>query len=134
MRWNPIVAGSFFLAYVALWLVPIFWVGLPLIVISWLGSLMAYVIYRNGKVDRHERVLTPAHIRYWLAERVSTFGVRMEREAKDPHEAGVPVILNPQGAPSERDNTTRLLAARQSPGMLPAARSSPTPSTAGPTP
>jgi len=120
MRWNPIVVSSFLAAFVALWLIPIFWVGLPLVVLAHVVPLTAYVLHRNGKVEKHQRVLTGAHIRYWLAQRLSSVGVRMEAEARDPHEVGAPVMLTAFGAPSERDATTRLLAARQSQGMLPA--------------
>jgi len=120
LRWNPAVVGSFLAAFVALWLIPIFWVGLPLVVLAHVVPLTAYVLHRNGKVEKHQRVLTPAHIRYWFSQRLSTVGVRMEAEARDPHEMGAPVVINAVGAPTERDAAARLLAAHQSQGMLPA--------------
>jgi len=121
LRWNPVVVGTFLPAFVLLWLVPIFWVGLPLVVLAYLVPFIAYVVYRNGKVERHQRVLTPAHIRYWLSERFSKVGVKMEAEALDPHAAGVPVVLAAMGG-SDRDNAAWLLASRQSQGTLPARR------------
>jgi len=121
MRWNPVVVGTFLAAFVALWLVPIFWVGLPLVVLAYIVPLVAYVVHRNGRVQEHQRVLTPAHIRYWLAERFSRVGVKMESEARDPHQVGAPVVLAAEGG-TERDMSARVVASRQSQGTLPARR------------
>jgi type II secretory ATPase GspE/PulE/Tfp pilus assembly ATPase PilB-like protein len=121
MRWNPVVVFTFLAAFVALWLVPIFWVGFPLVVLAYVVPLVAYVVHRNGRVQEHQRVLTPAHIRYWLAERFSRVGVKMEAEARDPHQVGAPVVLAAVGG-TERDMAARVVASRQSQGTLPARR------------
>ena len=52
---------------------------------------------RNRRVEASERVLTPSHIRYWAATRLSKLGFKVEVEAKDPLEAGVPVVPGSDG-------------------------------------
>lgn len=116
LRWNPVVVGTFLAAHVLFWFVPWFWVGFPLVALAWAVPLTTYIVVRNRRVDASERVMTPSHLRYWFATRLSRFGVHMEAEAKDPMVAGVPVVLNPAGG-TDRDRAARLLAARQIPGF-----------------
>jgi len=122
LRWNPVVVGTFVAAYVALWILPWFFVGLPLVALAWLVPLMTYILVRNRRVEAAERVLTPSHIRYWTATRLGKLGFKVEVEAKDPLEAGVPVVLSPAVGGNERDNAARLLMARQTVGFQKARR------------
>lgn len=178
LRWNPIVFGSFMAALVLLWLIPVFWVGFPLLVIGYAAPLTAYIIQRHSSVKADQRdlardnlcslfaqilvdvlhlagfvalvfpviflagilgaavhaiagillilaypfafifgVLPQTHARLsdWLAQR---FGAAAGAEKADPHETGPPVILKAFGGPTERDDTVRLLSARQAPGFL----------------
>jgi general secretion pathway protein E len=57
LRWNPIVFGSFMGALVLLWLIPVFWVGFPLLVIAYVGPLAAYIVQRQGSVAADNRDL-----------------------------------------------------------------------------
>ncbi len=118
VRWNPIILGTFFGAFVLTWLIPIFWVSFPLLVIAYLAPFITYVVIRNAKVPNNKRVFTPSHIRYCLVVALSKVGVEMEVEAADPHTKGSPVFLSAQGAVDERTDQVNLLHARQSPGML----------------
>jgi type II secretory ATPase GspE/PulE/Tfp pilus assembly ATPase PilB-like protein len=117
LRWNPIVFGSFVGAFVLLWLIPWFWLGFLVLVAAYAGPLTAYVLIRNRSVAIAERVMTPAHIRHWVATRLNKVGVKMAAEAADPHETGPPVKLFARGAPTDRDNAVRLGLARQAPGL-----------------
>jgi type II secretory ATPase GspE/PulE/Tfp pilus assembly ATPase PilB-like protein len=120
LRWNPIVFGTFLAAMVLVWLIPSlsFWLAFPLLLIAYIAPLATYIIYRNGKVDNNRRVLTPEHLRYWIATHLGKLGVKMEAEKLDPHEAGPPVKVFAHGGPDEPTNNARLLLARQSPGLL----------------
>lgn len=120
LRWNPIVFGCFLAAFVLLWMIPYFWIGFPLLLIAYAAPLTAYVLYRNSKVTNDLRVLTPAHIRFWLATRLARIGVHIEAEAPDPHEKGPPVKLAGHGSGDERKDRANTLAGRQCPGLLPA--------------
>ena len=68
-------------------------------------------------MDNDRRVLTPEHLRYWLATKLGKVGVKIAAEKPDPHESGPPVKLLPRGGPDERTDNARLLLARQSPGL-----------------
>lgn len=116
LRWNPIIVGSFMAAFVLLWLLPIYWLGLGLLVLAYAVPLGIYVGQRNSKVHSAEKVLTPAHIRFWLASRVSSVGVKVAAEKADPHTSGPPVVLTARGG-SQRDEQANLLLARQSPAF-----------------
>ncbi len=120
LRWNPIVIGSFFAAFVLVWLVPYFWLSFSLLAIALLAPFITYVVYRNKKVTNNLRVFTPSHIRYWLSVHLAPLGVKIEAEARDPHAKGPPVIVSGKGGKDEREDNARLLHARQSPGLLPA--------------
>lgn len=117
LRWNPIVFGSFMAGYVLLWIIPYFWFGFILILISYVGPLATYIVLRNSQVSNDQRVLTREHLRHVLAAALSRFGVKMEAEVQDPHRAGPPVALSARGGTDDRENNARLLAARQAPGL-----------------
>jgi type II secretory ATPase GspE/PulE/Tfp pilus assembly ATPase PilB-like protein len=120
LRWNPILVGSFFATFVLIWLIPSFpfFAAFPLLLIAYIAPFVAYVVYRNGKVDNNRRVFTKEHLRYWFATRGSKVGVKMQAERLDPHEAGPPVrVFGQSGIDSVTDNA-RLGMARQSPGLL----------------
>lgn len=113
LRWNPIVFGVFLGFYLLMWLLPWFWLGFPMLVVAYIAPLTTYIVYRNSQVDSSRRVLTPAHIRFWLSQRFS--GV--EAEKKSAWEKGPPVKLTAKGGATERDDTAHLLAARLLPGF-----------------
>ncbi len=116
LRWNPIVVGVFLVAQVLLWFLPMFWVSFAILVLAWLVPLGTYIVVRNQKVEEHERVLTPSHLRYCAATVLNKFGANIEVEKRDPLLASVPVVLTP-AAGNDRDNAARTLAARQTPGF-----------------
>jgi len=117
-RWSPIVFWTFLLAFVLFWLLPIFWVGFPLLLIAYLAPLVTYIVLRNASVPNNQRVLTAAHLRYWFAQRLAVLGIKIEAEKRAPHELGPPVTLTARGGASERDDQVHLLTARQAPGFL----------------
>ncbi|HUT13429.1 MAG TPA: ATPase, T2SS/T4P/T4SS family [Thermoguttaceae bacterium] len=120
LRWNPIVFGTFVGAFVLVWLLPSFWIAFPLLLIAYAAPLGSYVVYRNSRVTNDQRVFTREHIRYCLSVWFGKVGVKIEAEAPDPHSAGPPVVLGARGADDPKQNAARLLAARQTPGILPA--------------
>lgn len=116
LRWNPIVFGVFLGVFVLAWLIPFFWLNLVLLLAAWIAPLTSYIVSRNKAVAVSDRVMTRAHLRYWFARKASALGLKVEAEARDPHETGPPVILTSRGG-SDRDNNIRLLSARQAPGF-----------------
>jgi len=118
--WNPVVFGSFMAVFVLVWLIPIFWVSFPLLVIAYLAPFITYVVYRNSKVDNDQRVLTPEHIRWMLAYYMGKIGIKIEAKARDKHMKGPDVNLIGKGGENDTVNNARTLAARQSEGLRPA--------------
>jgi len=119
-RWNPIVFGTFMGAFVLVWLLPSFWIAFPLLLIAYAAPLGSYVVYRNSRVTNDQRVFTREHIRYCLSVWFGKVGVKIEAQAPDPHSTGPPVVLGARGADDPKLDAARLLAARQTPGILPA--------------
>jgi hypothetical protein len=117
LRWNPIVFGVFMAAFILSWLIPNFWIALLLLMIAYVAPLTTYVVYRNKQVDNDQRVLTPEHLRYWLARKLGKVGVKIDAERRDPHESGVPVKLFARSGTDERTDSARQLMARQSLGF-----------------
>ncbi len=116
-RWNPVVFGTFLGAFMLVLVLPWFVASYPLLVIAYVAPLASYVVHRNKQVHTAEKVLTASHIKFWLASRMSAFGVNVDTEEKDPHETGPPVILTAKGGETDRDDNVNLLSARQAPGF-----------------
>ncbi len=116
--WNPIVFGTFVVAFVLLWLLPVFPIGFILLLLAYVTPLATYVIYRNSLVENDQRVGTPEHLRYWFATHLHRVGVKIEAEKPDPRNPNGPLKLFGHGGPDERTNNARLLLARQSPGLF----------------
>lgn len=117
--WNPIITAPFLLGMIAVFSIPVFPLGMALLVLSYLGPVLAYVFIRNAKLDPHERVLTPDHIRHLMAGRLQQMGVEVSAEGKAAHEKGAPVVFHPAGG-TDKQNQANIITARQSPGYLPA--------------
>ena len=112
-KWNPIVFAPFIVGIIAFWLIPIFFVGFPLLIICHWAPLLTYVKTRNAELADDQKVLTQKHIKAWLG---GLFGKEVSKEEKDPHASGPPVVLKARGR-DERENNVNLLTARQSPGF-----------------
>jgi type II secretory ATPase GspE/PulE/Tfp pilus assembly ATPase PilB-like protein len=119
IRWNPILVGTFFGMLLLIWVIPKlnFWIGFPLLLIAYVAPLTTFIIMRNTKVTNDLRVMTPEHIRYWSAVHLNKIGFKIAYEKRDPHEAGPPIKVF-SADPDERVRGSRLIAARQAPGLL----------------
>jgi len=116
LRWNPIVFGSFFAAFVLVWVIPWFWLAFGLLMVAYIAPLASYIIYRNSKVSNEQRVLTREHVRWWAAQRLAAVGIKVAAAAQDPHTKGAPLQLRPRGGPNAPTENAWLATARQSPG------------------
>jgi type II secretory ATPase GspE/PulE/Tfp pilus assembly ATPase PilB-like protein len=119
--WNPIVTGSFLGAMLLTWVVPWFWMNVLLLLCGGIGPVAAYIVYRNGHMPLHRKVLTRGHLRFWFSEKLSTIGVKIAAEAADANAGGVPVKVFARGGGDKTIDGAHLMASRQS-GGLPLAR------------
>lgn len=117
-RWIPVVAGTFFVAFVLIWLVPVFWVVFPLEFLAWVVPLTVYIVVRNKAVTNERRVMTREHIRWWTADKLSRLGFKVKVEPRDPREKGANVILTAAGGPTQPEEQKRLLVARNTEGFI----------------
>lgn len=117
--WNLIVFVPFVLAFILLWILPLFAVGFPLMLFAYLAPLSAYVAMRNQKVPSHQRLLTPAHFRYVFSGMAGKVGVQVSSEKVLDHQKGAPVDFK-GGAAGGRNAEANLTLARQTPGYVPA--------------
>jgi type II secretory ATPase GspE/PulE/Tfp pilus assembly ATPase PilB-like protein len=113
-RWNMLAFFSFVVAFILLWVIPWFWLALPLLVLAWVVPFTVYVVHRNATAAIDETVFTPGHIRFWLSERLKVIGIKIAAEG-GRRGKGPPVELKAQGK-DDRTNAGNLLLARQSLG------------------
>lgn len=116
--WNSVLCGVFGVAFLLVWMIPLFPIGAVLLVMAYVAPLGAFIYIRNQEVELHQKVLTPDHLRHVFADLAGTFGVKVDAEKKAEHQQGAPVDLMARGAPTDRDNDANLLLARQSPGFV----------------
>lgn len=114
ISWNVAMFTPFAFFFLLSWLIPLWVVAYPLILLAYLVPFVSYVVWRNGQVTFSEKVFTARHLKQWFMT-----GNRKDGSgAPEPEEEGPPVKMNAQGAPSERDNNVNLLVARQAPGWI----------------
>lgn len=118
LRWNLLLVFPYLGLFVASWLIPIYWVSLPLLLLAHWLPLGFYVRHRNQAVEPHERVLTADHLRFLIAERLNSIGFNLQVERKAGYEAGPPLELVPTAGANEQDNQAKLILARQSPAFV----------------
>lgn len=117
--WIPIVCFPFLGCFFLLTLqIPVFFLGYFLLIVSVAAPLGVYIWQRNQKVEPHQRVLTPDHLRHFLSQRAAKVGVQISGEKQAAHEKGPPVELTAMGGASDMENNANLLLARQSPGFV----------------
>lgn len=117
LRWNAIVVGPFFGAFVFLWLLPWYWLGYFLLLAAYATPLTMFILFRNKTVDPSERVLTQKHFRSLLSRYGRFVGMKVAAEPADPHAAGPPVRLTPRSDGTGIDIAPRLSTAQQSAGF-----------------
>ncbi len=114
-RWNLLAFLTFVVAFILLWVLPWFWLAMPLMLAAWLGPFIAYVVHRNKRVTIDETVFTAGHIRFWLSENLKPLGIKFAAES-NRRGKGPPVDLKAQGK-DDRTNAANLLLARQAMGF-----------------
>lgn len=89
-KWNGINLVSFSAALILALLIPIFWVGLPLVIVGWLVPVFIYVKARNKDLLDADKVMTWGHLTFWFKTKVLKQKVKPK---KLPYEGGSPVQL-----------------------------------------
>ncbi|MBL9084860.1 MAG: Flp pilus assembly complex ATPase component TadA [Planctomycetales bacterium] len=116
LKWNSIVVFPFAAAFILQWFLPWYWIaGFPLLLLSYVGPLFAYVGFRNKKATDDDKVFTSVHIRRVLAEQLAKVGVKIDSKPKTGPVS--PVVLNARNAKTPAEKQQREIAARATPGF-----------------
>jgi general secretion pathway protein E len=73
--WSTVVALPFVAAALVAWWIPSAIGGLVLMLLAWLGPLVAYAVLRNRQVGEGERILTAGHARRVVAGLLTPLGI-----------------------------------------------------------
>lgn len=73
--WSTVVALPFVAAALVAWWIPSAIGGLVLMLLAWLGPLVAYAVLRNRQVGEDERILTTGHARRVVAGLLTPLGI-----------------------------------------------------------
>jgi len=118
LRWNPIVFGSFMGGMLLVWLIPIFWLGLPILLGAYIVPLYMYVKERNSLLEDDQRVFTKGHIRYWISQRLAVIGIKIEAEPLNPYDKGAEVKLLARVGKTDATNTALQAKMQQEAGQI----------------
>jgi len=114
--WNAVAFAPFAVAFLSQFVIPWYALSFPLLLITAVAPLVAYVRTRNKPLPADDQVFTPAHFRVLLAERLRPLGIKISatqrKKGLDP-----PVTLQARGAPTGEEGQRREIATRQSPGQ-----------------
>lgn len=109
--WNPLVFFVFAVGFgIGFLLIPIFPVAILLAALAVFVPFIVYVVHRNGKVDREDRVFTPLHLRKVIGRLSGKKVVELGPDDRPP-----PIRFQALG-PNEQVRNLRMIPARQHPG------------------
>ena len=86
--WNTVVFFVFIAAFLLIWIIPLYEVALPLMLVAYLAPLGTFIIVRNKAVQPHQRVMTPDHLRHVYASIASKLGVKVSTEKQAAWQKG----------------------------------------------
>ena len=116
--WNSIIVGVFYVGWIAALAIPFFFVGFPILLLTYFVPLTLYILHRNRKVSLPDIVMNRPHLRRSFSALAGKLGLSVESEKKASHEMGAAVDFKAQGGATERDDGVNLLTARQNPGYV----------------
>src|SRR5262249_37468081 len=111
--WNPILLGAGLVGLLVVWLLPIFWIGLLILLILGGAAALSYVHVLNQHVPADKKVLTERHFKE-LATRFLKMKFRPEREDEDDDR--VPVRFIGRSYNQQEEDHSRVARAQGSKG------------------
>ncbi len=119
--WNSVVFLSGVLGFALLWLIPIYFLGLLLLLLADFGSLFTYIYSRNQMVSDEDRVLTPYHLGEVANDLLRKVGVRkriFNRSDSGMNTTGPPINFIGKGMGNQSADPSRVERAEQSPQFI----------------
>jgi len=114
--WNSVIFLSGLLGLILVWAIPIYPIGMTLLVISYLVPFLTYVYVRNQTVPDDRKVLTPYHIGEVLNGVMGKMGMRglFNRGETDANRAGPPIVFVGKSQGAGKIDPTRVARAEES--------------------
>lgn len=114
LRWNVYVVSIFAGSFFPLFMIPLFWIGFPCVLLAFFFPLFQYIAHRNYGKLASEKVMTREHIWYVLC-RLSGKKVKAK---KATYELGSPIQLLSGGKEVDKETKNgRTILARNMPGF-----------------
>ncbi|MGL6195239.1 MAG: ATPase, T2SS/T4P/T4SS family, partial [Thermoguttaceae bacterium] len=96
----------------------LFFITLPLVILTWIVPAICYVTSRNKPLPPFERVMTYEHIKYVIASILIKVGIRIKVQKKMEYQKGEPIEIDAIGKDiDEKILTGRTILARNNPGF-----------------
>jgi type II secretory ATPase GspE/PulE/Tfp pilus assembly ATPase PilB-like protein len=100
----------------AVMFIPIFWAAFPVIFLICFVPVSIYVVKRNATVPPHEKVLTPEHIKFIIAQWLQLIGIKIKVK-KRTYETGPQIEFEASGKDVDAKTLMgRLIVARNASG------------------
>ncbi|MBO7726443.1 MAG: Flp pilus assembly complex ATPase component TadA [Thermoguttaceae bacterium] len=116
VEWNTAQVAPFPIAFLLILFIPVFWIGYPVLVLSWFIPLCTYIVHRNSGVLDADKVMTPDHLVFLLKR---LFGMDVSKPKPMAYMTGAPIEITSWGKHvSDEAKQGRTIAARnQQPGF-----------------
>ena len=114
--WSSVVTLPFFVTALLAWWIPSPLAGLVLMILAWLGPLVAYAVLRNRQVPEAERILTAGHARRLVAGLLAPLGIDLGGPVDEAEVLPV-VRFAAAGGRDAEENAAREQRAGETPGF-----------------
>ena len=114
--WNSVVFCAGILGLILIWAIPIYGIGLTLLLLLYFVPLFTYIFDRNQKVPDESKVLTPYHIGEVINDLLGKMGVRpiFNRQETTLNRSGPPIVFIGKSQGSGKTDPTRVAQAEES--------------------
>jgi type II secretory ATPase GspE/PulE/Tfp pilus assembly ATPase PilB-like protein len=118
--WNAVTFFSFFVGLLLFFIIPVYFVGIVLLLIAYVAPLATYVTIRNKQVrSSSDKVFTARHLRRVIARNLNAIGIKMAGAEIDPRDLGPQIQYKAQGAATDSENSINQIQARQHAAYMP---------------
>ncbi len=114
--WNSIVFFAGVLGFALLWLIPIYFLGLVMLLVAVLAPLFSYVHVRNQMVGDYDKVMTGYHLGEVTNDLIAKVGIKpiFNKDDDGVDRTGPPVFFLGKSAGGGKEDPTRITRAEES--------------------
>jgi general secretion pathway protein E len=114
--WNSVIFFSGLLGFALVWAIPIYPIGLTLLLLAYFVPLMTYVYVRNQTVPDDAKVLTPYHLGEVANSLMHKMGMKgiFNRGESQVDRAGPPIVFIGKSQGATKEDSSRVAQAEES--------------------